>query len=295
MSPDPSPSPAPSFDDIFKAYDIRGTYPDELNARIVYAVGVGLGRFVLAQGAPDKRVVLARDIRKSGVELSRALSAGLLSVGLGVVDVGLASTDLLYFASGKLDLAGAMLTASHNPPAYNGIKLCLAGARPIGRDSGLGEIHRVAAEAFASAPADGGVAGVADDVGVEHLDLLKEFAAHVRSFVHVENLRPLKVVADTANGMGGLIVPEVFDGLPFELEILYPELDGSFPNHPANPIQVENLADLRSRILLDGSDVGLAFDGDADRVFLVDEKAEPVSGSTTTAIVSAAMLESHPG
>jgi phosphomannomutase len=153
----------------------------------------------------------------------------------------------------------------------------------------------VAAEAFASAPADGGVAGVADDVGVEHLDLLKEFAAHVRSFVHVENLRPLKVVADTANGMGGLIVPEVFDGLPFELEILYPELDGSFPNHPANPIQVENLADLRSRILLDGSDVGLAFDGDADRVFLVDEKAEPVSGSTTTAIVSAAMLESHPG
>ena len=295
MSPDPSPSPAPSFDDIFKAYDIRGTYPDELNARIVYAVGVGLGRFVLAQGAPDKRVVLARDIRKSGVELSRALSAGLLSVGLGVVDVGLASTDLLYFASGKLDLAGAMLPASHNPPAYNGIKLCLAGARPIGRDSGLGEIHRVAAEAFASAPADGGVAGVADDVGVEHLDLLKEFAAHVRSFVHVENLRPLKVVADTANGMGGLIVPEVFDGLPFELEILYPELDGSFPNHPANPIQVENLADLRSRILLDGSDVGLAFDGDADRVFLVDEKAEPVSGSTTTAIVSAAMLESHPG
>src|ERR1035438_5334368 len=295
MSPDPSPSPAPSFDDIFKAYDIRGTYPDELNARIVYAASPGLGRFVLAQGAPDKRVVLARDIRKSGVELSRALSAGLLSVGLGVVDVGLASTDLLYFASGKLDLAGAMLTASHNPPAYNGIKLCLAGARPIGRDSGLGEIHRVEAEAFASAPADGGVAGVADDVGVEHLDLLKEFAAHVRSFVHVENLRPLKVVADTANGMGGLIVPEVFDGLPFELEILYPELDGSFPNHPANPIQVENLADLRSRILLSGSDVGLAFDGDADRVFLVDEKAEPVSGSTTTAIVSAAMLEGHPG
>ena len=295
MSPDPSPSPGSSFDDIFKAYDIRGTVPDELNARIVHAVGVGFGTFVLAQGAADKRVVVARDIRESGVELSRAFSAGLLSVGLGVVDIGLASTDLLYFASGRLDLAGAMLTASHNPPEYNGIKLCLAGARPIGRDSGLGDVHRVATEAFATAPADGGVAVVADDVRVEHVVLLEEFAAHVRSFVHLESLRPLKIVADTANGMGGLIVPEVFAGLPFEVEMLYPELDGSFPNHPADPIQVENLADLRARILQSGSDVGLAFDGDADRVFLVDEKAEPVSGSTTTAIVSAAMLESHPG
>jgi phosphomannomutase len=295
MSPDPSPSPGSSFDDIFKAYDIRGTVPDELNARIVHAVGVGFGTFVLAQGTADRRVVVARDIRESGVELSRAFSAGLLSVGLGVVDIGLASTDLLYFASGRLDIAGAMLTASHNPPEYNGIKLCLAGARPIGRDSGLGDVHRVATEAFATAPADGGVALVANDLRVEHVVLLEEFAAHVRSFVHLESLKPLKIVADTANGMGGLIVPEVFAGLPFEVEILYPELDGSFPNHPANPIQVENLADLRARILQSGSDVGLAFDGDADRVFLVDEKAEPVSGSTTTAIVSAAMLKSHPG
>ena len=295
MSPDPSPSPGSSFDDIFKAYDIRGTVPDELNARIVHAVGVGFGTFVLAQGTADRRVVVARDIRESGVELSRAFSAGLLSVGLGVVDIGLASTDLLYFASGRLDLAGAMLTASHNPPEYNGIKLCLAGARPIGRDSGLGDVHRVATEAFATAPADGGVTVVADDVRVEHVVLLKEFAAHVRSFVHLESLRPLKIVADTANGMGGLIVPEVFAGLPFEVEMLYPELDGSFPNHPADPSPVENLADLRARILQRGSDVGLAFDGDADRVFLVDEKAEPVSGSTTTAIVSAAMLKSHPG
>ncbi len=295
MSPDSSPAVGPSFDGIFKAYDVRGTVPDELDARIVHAIGVGFGRFVLAQGLPQRRVVIGRDIRNSGVELSRAFSAGLVSVGLGVVDIGLASTDLLYFASGKLDLPGAMLTASHNPPEYNGIKLCLAGARPIGRDSGLGDVHRVATEAFATAPADGGVALVADDVRVEHVVLLEEFAAHVRSFVHLESLRPLKIVADTANGMGGLIVPEVFAGLPFEVEILYPELDGSFPNHPANPIQVENLADLRARILQSGSDVGLAFDGDADRVFLVDEKAEPVSGSTTTAIVSAAMLESHPG
>ncbi len=295
MSPDPSPSSGPSFDDIFKAYDVRGTVPGELNARIAYAVGVGFGRFVLAQGVSDKRVVVARDARKSGVELSRALSAGLLSAGLGVVDTGLASTDLLYFASGRLDLAGAMLTASHNPPEYTGITLCLAGARPIGRDSGLGEIRRVAAEVFATAPGDGGVAGVDDDPRVEHLSLLSEFAAHVHSFVDVASLRPLKIVADTANGMGGLIAPEVFAGLPFELEILFAELDGSFPNHPANPIEVKNLADLRARILATKADVGLAFDGDADRVFLVDEKAEPLSGSLTTAIVAAAMLEKYPG
>jgi len=295
MSADLSSTDASCFDAIFKAYDIRGIVPDALNARIAYAVGVGFGRFVLAQRSADKRVVIARDIRKSGVELSLAFSAGLVSVGLGVVDAGLASTDLLYFASGKLDLAGAMLTASHNPPAYNGIKLCLAGARPIGRDSGLGEVQRVAVEAFATAPVDGGVERAAGDLKVEHVNLLKDFAAHVRSFVHLGSLRPLKVVADTANGMGGLIAPEVFAGLPFDLEILYPELDGSFPHHPADPIQVENLADLCSRILNSGADVGLAFDGDADRVFIVDEKAEPLSGSLTTAIVSASMLESHPG
>ena len=295
MSPDLSQPVASSLDDIVKAYDIRGTYPDEINARIAYAVGVGFGTFVLAQDAADKRVVVARDIRQSGVELSHALSAGIVSVGLGVVDIGLASTDLLYFASGKLDLAGAMLTASHNPPNYNGIKLCLGGARPIGRDSGLSEVHRVASLALADAPADGGVAAIADDGRVQHRDMLEEFAAHVRSFVHLESLRPLKVIADTANGMGGLVAPEVFKGLPFTLEVLYGELDGTFPNHPADPIQVENLADLRARILASGADVGLAFDGDADRVFLVDEKAEPLSGSLTTSIVSAAMLESHPG
>ena len=291
MSPDSSPAVGPSFDGIFKAYDVRGTVPDELDARIVHAIGVGFGRFVLAQGLPQGASSSGVTSAISGVELSRAFSAGLVSVGLGVVDIGLASTDLLYFASGKLDLPGAMLTASHNPPEYNGIKLCLSGACPVGLDTGLKQVRRLAEETFATAPIDGGAAGVADDPRVEHMNLLGDFAEHVRSFVDVKSLRPLKVVADTANGMGGLIVPEVFDGLPFEIEILYPELDGSFPNHPADPIQVENLADLRARILLSRSDVGLAFDGDADRVFLVDENAEPVSGSLTTAIVSAAMLE----
>jgi len=295
MAPEQSESPESLFARVFKAYDIRGRVPDELDAPMAYAIGVGFGRFVLAQSSAEKRVVLGRDVRESGVELSRAFSAGVLSCGLGVVDVGLASTDLLYFASGRLELAGAMLTASHNPPAYNGIKLCLSGARPIGGDSGLGEICRVAVEAFVGAPADGGVADVVDDDRVEQVDLIEEFALHVRSFVDVANFRRLKVVADTANGMGGLIVPSVFAGLPFELEILFPELDGSFPNHPADPIQLENLADLRARVLESRSDVGLAFDGDADRVFLIDELAQPLSGSLTTAIVSAAMLERHPG
>ncbi|HLN06099.1 MAG TPA: phosphomannomutase/phosphoglucomutase [Acidimicrobiales bacterium] len=290
----PASSPDP-LGAVFKAYDIRGTVPDELNARTVHAVGIGFGRFVLSQGVPDKRVVVGRDMRTSGVELGRAFSAGVLSAGLGVVDIGLASTDLLYFASGRLDLAGAMLTASHNPSSYNGVKLCLPGARPIGRDSGLGEVQRVTSEVLAAAPGDGGVADAADSERVEHVDLLDDFAAHVQSFVDVASLRPLKVVADTANGMGGLIVPAVFAGLPFELEILYPELDGTFPNHPADPIQAANLQDLRSRLRLTGGDVGLAFDGDADRVFLVDELAEPMSGSLTTAIVAAAMLERYPG
>ena len=295
MTPEQPESTRSLFEKVFKAYDIRGTVPDELNARMAYAIGVGFGTFVLAQSPADRRIVLGRDIRKSGVELSLAFSAGVLSTGLGVVDAGLASTDLLYFASGSLDLPGAMLTASHNPPAYNGIKLCLPGARPIGRDSGLGEICRVAVDAYGAAPADGGGPEVAADERIEHRDLLAKFAAHVRSFVDVKNLKALKVVADTANGMGGLIAPEVFAGLAFELEILYEELDGSFPNHPADPIKVENLADLRSLILSSQADVGLAFDGDADRVFLVDELGEPVSGSTTTAIVAAAMLERYPG
>jgi phosphomannomutase len=290
-----SNSPSSAFADVFKAYDVRGKVPDELDARMVFAIGVGFGKFVASHGDTDPRVVVGRDARLSGMQLSRSLIAGLLSAGVGVVDIGLASTDLLYFASGKLNLAGAMLTASHNPAAYNGIKFCLAGARPVGRDSGLQEICDVATEIYPAAPVDGGVAGIAKDGRVKSMDLLGDFASHVRGFIEVKNLKPLKVVVDTANGMGGMIVPEVFAGLPFELEMLYPELDGSFPNHPADPIQVENQADLCELVLTSGADVGLAFDGDADRVFLVDEQAKPVSGSLTTAIVSVAMLERYPG
>ncbi len=198
------------------------------------------------------------------------------------------STDEMYFASGRLDAPGAMFTASHNPAQYNGIKLCLAGARPVGEDTGLVEIKAaVAAGSVATAGARPGT--VTTD------DVLDDFATHVRSFVDRAALRPLRVVADTANGMGGLVVPRLFAELPFDLEIMFGELDGNFPNHPADPIQPANIVDLQARVLATGADVGLAFDGDADRCFLVDDQAQPLSGSTTTALVAAAMLEKSPG
>ncbi|HEX2040374.1 MAG TPA: phosphomannomutase/phosphoglucomutase [Acidimicrobiales bacterium] len=271
----------PSLDSVFKAYDIRGTVPDQLDAPTCRAVGAAFARFAAAP-----RILVARDMRESGVELSAAFAEGVTAQGVDVVDLGLASTDLLYFAAGRLDAPGAMFTASHNPAQYNGIKLCLAGAKPVGQDTGLAEIKRLAAEQLPAAPTTG---------TVSQRDLLGEYADHVVGFVDERVLRPLKVVADTANGMGGLVVPRVFEKLPFEIEVLFEELDGSFPNHPADPIQEENLKDLRERVRDTDADVGLAFDGDADRVFLVDEKAQPLSGSLTTSMVAASILDKHPG
>jgi phosphomannomutase len=269
--------------EVFKAYDVRGTVPDQLDADMCRAIGRAMARFA---GAPE--ILVARDMRESGVELSGAFSDGVRSEGVDVTDLGLASTDFLYFASGHLDAPGAMFTASHNPAQYNGLKLCLSGARPIGRDTGLTEIEAAAEELFDEP--------VGPLVGERReLNLHDAWADHVVSFVDLAALRPLRVVADTANGMGGLVVPIVFERLPFDIDILYPELDGNFPNHPADPIQPENLVDLKRAVLERGADVGLAFDGDADRVFLVDEKAEPVSGSLTTALVASSMLAKHPG
>ncbi|HWG74323.1 MAG TPA: phosphomannomutase/phosphoglucomutase [Acidimicrobiales bacterium] len=274
---------SPDLDTVFKAYDIRGTVPDQINADLARAVGSAFAAF-----AGSDRVVVARDMRESGLALSAAFADGVTSTGADVVDIGLCSTDELYYASGAFDAPGAMFTASHNPARYNGIKLCLSGARPVGEESGLAEIK--AAVAAAARPPGGARRG-----DVSRRDVLDDYAAKVRSFVDLDALRPLKVVADTANGMGGLVVPAVFGGLPFDLEVLFGELDGDFPNHPADPIQLANLADLRSRLREVDADVGLAFDGDADRCFLVDDLGEPVSGSTTTAIVAKAMLEKEPG
>jgi len=270
--------------EVFKAYDIRGTVPDQLDATMCRAIGRATARF-----AGATRLLVGRDMRPSGVELSAAFAEGARAEGVTVIDLGMISTDCAFFASGFLDAPAAMFTASHNPAAYNGLKLCLPGARPIGRQTGLVEIEEMTNELM-SVPLPGGKLAP-----LEHRDVLDDFADHARSFVDWEVLRPLRVVADTANGMGGLVVPRVMAGLPFEVEILFGELDGTFPNHPADPIQPENLRDLKARVLETGADVGLAFDGDADRVFLVDERADPVSGSLTTALVAASMLEKHPG
>lgn len=274
------------LDAIFKAYDVRGTHPDQIDADGCRAIGAAFARFALAEGGEVPAVLVARDMRPSGVELARAFSEGVRSQGVDVVDLGLASTDLLYFASGSRNAPGAMFTASHNPAQYNGIKFCLAGARPVGADSGLAEIKAMAAA---------GVEPVGTPGAERTDDLLGAFADHVRSFVDVGAFTPLKVVADTANGMGGLVVPAVFEALPFDLEIMYEELDGRFPNHPADPLQPENQRDLCARVREVGADVGFAFDGDADRVFVVDELGNGISGSTTTAMVATGVLEKEPG
>jgi phosphomannomutase len=269
------------FDSIFKAYDIRGIVPDQLDADGARRIGAAFAKF-----AGEPRILIARDMRESGVELAEAFADGVTSQGVDVVDLGMTSTDLIYYASGRLEAPGAMLTASHNPAQYNGIKLCLAGAAPVGEETGLREIKAMAVEGLPPAATRG---------SVTQQDLLGDYATHVRSFADPSVLRPLKVVADTANAMGGLVAPLVFEGLPFEVEYLYQELDGTFPNHPADPIQPENLKDLQARVLQTGADVGLAFDGDADRVFLVDERAHTVSGSLTTALVATGMLRKNPG
>ena len=272
---------------VFLAYDIRGLVPEHLDAELARLIGGAFARLVRRSEPDTVRIVLGRDMRESGVELAGAFADGITAEGLNVVDLGLVSTDMLYFASGHLNVPGAVFTASHNPAGYNGIKLCLSAARPVGADSGLAEMQ---ADLLAGPQAGGGATGTTTT-----LDLLDAFADHVRSFVDTTTLAPLTVVADTANGMGGLVVPAVFDGLPLDLEVMYADLDGTFPNHPADPLQSANLVPLQERVLATGADIGLAFDGDADRVFLVDEQGRPVTGSLTTALVASTVLGHQPG
>jgi len=269
------------LDRIFKAYDVRGVVPDDLDDDLVRAIG---GAY--AQITDDRPILIGRDCRLSSPDLAAALAEGITAQGSDVVDLGLASTDLLYFASGSLDLPGIMITASHNPKQYNGLKFCQPGARPVGEETGLRDIRAIVEDGVSPATTRG---------SIEHRDLLDAYVEHVLRFVDLEAMRPLTVVADTANGMGGLVVPAVFERLPITAHYLFRELDGTFPNHPADPLNPENQKDLKAAVLEHGADVGLAFDGDADRVFLVDERAEDVSGSLLTAIVAVSMLRKEPG
>lgn len=276
------------LDQIVKAYDVRGTVPDQLNSSVTFALGVGFAEYV-----KTAQVVVGRDMRPSGPELADSFIEGVMSCGVDVIDIGLASTDLLYFASGSLNLPGVILTASHNPAGYNGVKFCHTGARPIGIESGLATIRYTAHQVLTEGRVTGGSVLRGRR---QRRELLEPFVDHVLGFIDPRALAPMRVVADTANGMGGLVVPAVFERLEMiELEVMYGELDGTFPNHPADPLQPENQRDLQARVLSGGFDLGLAFDGDADRVFMVDEKGQGLSGSATTALLAAAILRTEPG
>jgi phosphomannomutase len=276
---------AADLERIFKAYDVRGVYPHEFDEDAAYRIGRAFGSWANAD-----RMVLGRDCRLSSPAMSQAFAAGVTRSNVGIVDIGLATTDMVYFASGRLSLPGAMFTASHNPPEYNGLKLCLSGARPVGADSGLADIRLLAER---EAPPGGDADPVSDLLA--HEDVREEYLEHLLSFIEPDRFLPFTVAADAANGMAGLVVPDLFERLPGKLVPLYMDLDGTFPNHPADPIDPKNQEDVKRAVLEHGADLGLAFDGDADRVFLIDEHARGVSGSLVTALVAIGMLERNPG
>lgn len=279
-----SPTDRERLDRVVKAYDIRGLVDDELDVRLVQRLGAAAAAVLVEPGG---RFVIGRDMRPSSAAWVDAFVAGVTAAGVDVVDIGLASTDQLYYASGTLEAAGAMVTASHNPPTYNGIKLCRAGAVPVAIDSGLAEIRdRAASGAFEDPTGTGARA---------HRDLLADFGAHVRSFIDVSLLREVSVAVDAGNGMAGHIWPAVVEGLPIETNPLYFELDGTFPNHPANPLDPANLEDLQAAVVAGGHAIGLAFDGDADRVFAVDEQGSAVASSLIGAVVADRLLLRDPG
>jgi phosphomannomutase len=271
---------------IVKAYDVRGVVPDQWDEPLAQIFGAAFATVTEADA-----IVIGHDMRPSSPGLSRAFARGAASRGADVTEIGLCSTDELYFASGRLGLPGAMFTASHNPAQYNGIKMCRAAAAPVGQDTGLGDI-----KAFAEKWSETGVPAAAVDPGViSEQDVLGDYADYLRSLVDLSAIRPLKVVVDAGNGMGGHTVPTVLDGLPVDLVPMYFELDGTFPNHEANPLDPKNLVDLQAKVRETGADIGLAFDGDADRCFAVDERGEPVPPSAVTALVAARELAKHPG
>lgn len=277
---------AADLSQLVKAYDVRGVVPDQWDEPLAELFGAAFVRVTDASA-----IVIGHDMRPSSPGLSRAFARGAAAQGVDVTEIGLCSTDQLYYASGALDLPGAMFTASHNPAQYNGIKMCRAGAAPVGQDTGLAEIRELAENWLESgAPAPAERTGT-----ITRRDTLEDYAAHLRSLVDLTSIRPLKVVVDAGNGMGGHTVPTVFGGLPLDIVPMYFELDGTFPNHEANPLDPANIVDLQKRVREEGADLGIAFDGDADRCFVVDERGEPVSPSAITALVASRELARHGG
>ncbi|MGZ0148286.1 phosphomannomutase/phosphoglucomutase [Kribbella sp. WER1] len=274
---------------IFKAYDVRGVVPEQLDEAVARATGAAFVEVLDVLAGPGA-VVIGYDMRPSSPALAAAFAEGVTSTGADVIDIGLASTDQLYFASGRLDLPGAMFTASHNPAQYNGIKMCRAGAAPVGSDSGLRDIADLVAKALTEHQAAGATPG-----HVTHKDLLTAYADHLHDLVDLSGIRPLTVVVDAGNGMGGHTVPAVFADGPVTIVPMYFELDGNFPNHEANPLDPKNLVDLQAKVRETGADLGLAFDGDADRCFVVDEQGDPISPSAITAAVAVRELAKQPG
>jgi phosphomannomutase len=268
---------------IFKAYDIRGIYPKQINADIYRAIGTAVGNVLSA-----KTGVVGHDMRNSSSELADAFIDGLRSSGTDVTYVGLASTDSLYFAVGNYGFdCGAMITASHNPPEYNGLKISKSGAEPLSSEDELADVKKIVEQDAMKKAKNPG--------RLEKKNIIDAFIDHVLSFIHLDKIKPYKIVADAGNGMAGLVVPKLFEKLPCELVPMYFTLDGSFPNHLASPIEPENIADLRKKVLEENADFGVAFDGDADRMFLVDENAKPLGGDMVTALVAKSMLAKHPG
>ncbi|MEV5975268.1 phosphomannomutase/phosphoglucomutase [Streptomyces sp. NPDC051921] len=271
---------------IVKAYDVRGVVPDQWDEALAELFGAAFVRVVDADA-----IVIGHDMRPSSPGLAAAFARGAARLGADVTLIGLCSTDQLYYASGALGLPGAMFTASHNPAQYNGIKMCRAGAAPVGQDTGLSQIR----ELVERWQEEGAPEAATTPGRLVERETLKDYAAHLLSLVDLTAVRPLKVVVDAGNGMGGHTVPTVFDGLPLDVVPMYFELDGTFPNHEANPLDPKNIVDLQARVRAEGADLGLAFDGDADRCFVVDENGEPVSPSAVTALVAARELARNGG
>jgi phosphomannomutase len=277
---------AADLSQIVKAYDVRGVVPDQWDESLAELFGAAFARVTGADA-----IVIGHDMRPSSPGLSRAFARGAAAQGVDVTEIGLCSTDQLYYASGALNLPGAMFTASHNPAQYNGIKMCRAGAAPVGQDTGLADIRELVERWVDSgAPEPAATQGT-----ITQRDTLEDYATHLRSLVDLTSIRPLKVVVDAGNGMGGHTVPTVFAGLPLTLVPMYFELDGTFPNHEANPLDPANIVDLQQRVREEGADLGIAFDGDADRCFVVDEHGDPVSPSAITALVASRELARNGG